>query len=66
MDLDIDEGESDDNITSTFLEIQYFAIFFWFSRAAFAATNEPTWIAVGFAIGAALGWRKPSNQNEDD
>ena len=27
--------------------------------AAFAATNEPVWIAVGVAIGAALGWQKP-------
>ena len=34
--------------------------------AVFAATNEPTWIVVGVAIDAALGWRKPKNQNEDD
>ena len=26
--------------------------------ALFAATNEPTWLAVGVAIGAALGIRK--------
>ena len=24
----------------------------------FAATNEPTWLAVYVAIGAAVGWRK--------
>ena len=33
--------------------------------AVFAATNEPTWIAVGVAIGAALSSRKPKIQNED-
>ena len=27
--------------------------------AGFSATNEPVWIAVGVAIGAALGWQKP-------
>ena len=27
--------------------------------AFFAATNEPTWIGVGVAIGAAIGWYKP-------
>jgi len=27
--------------------------------AVFAATNEPVWIAVGVAIGAALSWQKP-------
>ena len=32
--------------------------------AAFAATNEPVWIAVGVAIGAAIGWRKPRNKND--
>ena len=26
--------------------------------AVYAATNEPTWIAVGVAVGAALSWRK--------
>ncbi len=26
--------------------------------AVFAATNEPTWIAVGVAFGAALGFNK--------
>ena len=29
--------------------------------AVFAATNEPTWLAVGVALGAALSWRKPQN-----
>jgi hypothetical protein len=24
----------------------------------FAVTNEPTWIAVGVAIGAAISWKK--------
>ena len=33
--------------------------------AVFAFTNEPTWIAVGVAIGAALSSRKPKIQNED-
>jgi len=27
--------------------------------AVYAVTSEPTWIAVGVAIGAALSWRKP-------
>ena len=27
--------------------------------AVFAATNEPTWIAVGVAVGAALSWKTP-------
>ena len=33
----------------------------------FAATNEPVWIAVGVAMGAALssGWRKSKDQNKD-
>ncbi len=31
--------------------------------AVFAATNEPTWLAVGVALGAALSWRKPKNKN---
>ncbi|MDB2321427.1 hypothetical protein N9V34_00745 [Flavobacteriaceae bacterium] len=29
----------------------------------FAATNEPVWIPVGVAIGAALGWKKPKTKN---
>ena len=33
--------------------------------AVYAGTNEPVWIAVGVAIGAALGWRKPKGQKED-
>ena len=32
----------------------------------FAATNEPTWIAVGVAIGAALGVRKPKGQKPSE
>lgn len=32
--------------------------------AVFAATNEPTWLAVGVALGAALSWSKPQNKNE--
>ncbi len=32
--------------------------------AVFAATNEPTWLAVGVALGAALSRRKPQNKNE--
>ena len=32
--------------------------------AVFAATNEPTWLAVGVALGAALSLRKPQNKNE--
>ena len=32
--------------------------------AVFAATNEPTWLAVCVALGAALSWRKPQNKNE--
>ena len=32
--------------------------------AVFAATNEPTWLAVGVALGTALSWRKPQNKNE--
>ena len=27
--------------------------------AVYAVTNEPTLIAVGVAVGAALSWRKP-------
>jgi len=30
--------------------------------AVFAVTNEPVWIAIGVAIRAALGWRKPKNK----
>jgi len=30
----------------------------------FVATNEPVGIAIGVAMGAALGWRKPSARNE--
>ena len=26
--------------------------------AIFAATDEPVWIAIGVAIGEALGWKK--------
>ena len=32
--------------------------------ALFAATNEPTWLAVGVAMGAALGIRKPKGQKD--
>ncbi len=32
--------------------------------AGFALTNEPVWIAVGVAIGAAMSWRKPKNEKE--
>ena len=31
--------------------------------AVFAITNEPTWLAVGVALRAALSWRKPQNKN---
>ena len=31
--------------------------------AVFAITNEPVWIAVGVAIGAAIGWNKPKTKN---
>ena len=34
--------------------------------ALFAATNEPTWLAVGVAIGAALGVRKPKRQKHSE
>ena len=34
-----------------------------FGVVVFAATNEPVWIAVGVAIGAALGWKKPKTKN---
>ena len=41
--------------------------FVWLIIAAvFAATNEPVWIAVGVAIGAAMGWRKPKKKNEKE
>ena len=29
----------------------------------FAATNQPVWIALGVAIGAALSWRNSNSQN---
>ena len=29
----------------------------------FAATNEPTWLAVGVAVGAALSWQKSKIKN---
>jgi hypothetical protein len=32
----------------------------------YAATNEPTWIAVGVAIGAALGSRKPKSEKDSE
>ena len=28
------------------------------------ATNEPTWIVLGVAIGAALGWKKIKNKKD--
>ena len=34
--------------------------------AVFAVTNEPVWIAVVVAIGAALGRRKMKNKNEKE
>ena len=34
--------------------------------ALFAATNEPTWLAVGVAIGAALGIRKTKAKRIQD
>ena len=34
--------------------------------AFYASTNEPTWIAVGVAIGAALGIRKPKSQHNSE
>ena len=34
--------------------------------AGFVATNEPTWIAVGIAVGAAIGWRKPKDKSEGE
>ena len=33
--------------------------------ALFAATNEPAWIAVGVAVGAALACRKPQDHNNN-
>ena len=30
----------------------------------YAATNEPTWLAVGIAIGAALGSQKQKSQKD--
>ena len=32
----------------------------------YAATNEPTWIAVGVAIGAALGKQEPKGQKNSE
>ena len=32
----------------------------------YAATNEPTWIAVGVASGAALGTQKPKGQKDSE
>ena len=32
--------------------------------AAFAATNEPVSIAVGVALGAVIGWRKPKEKQQ--
>ena len=34
--------------------------------AVFAATKEPTWIAVGVAVCAALSWKKPKNKKEQE
>ena len=34
--------------------------------AVFAATNEPTWLAVGVALGAALSWKKPKGQKDSE
>mgnify|MGYP001259778440 CR=1 FL=1 len=34
--------------------------------ALFVATNEPTWLAVGVAMGAALGIRKPKGQKDSE
>ena len=34
--------------------------------ALFAATNEPPCIAVGVAIGAALGSRKPKSEKDSE
>ena len=34
--------------------------------ALFAATNEPTWLAVGVAIGAALGTQKLKGQKDSE
>ena len=30
--------------------------------AVFASTNQPVWLAVGVAIGAAFSWQKPKNK----
>ena len=32
----------------------------------YAATNEPTWLAVGVAIGAALGSQKLKSQKDSE
>ena len=34
--------------------------------AVFAATNEPTWLAVGVALGVALSWKIPKGQKESE
>lgn len=31
----------------------------------FVLTNDPVWIALGVALGAALGWRKSITRNSD-
>ena len=32
----------------------------------YAFTNEPTWIAAGFAISAALTWKIPKGQKDSE
>lgn len=34
--------------------------------AVFAVTNEPTWLAVGVALGAALNWKIPKGQKDSE
>ena len=34
--------------------------------AVFVATNEPVWIASDVAMGAALGWQKPKQQDDTE
>ena len=34
--------------------------------AVFAITNEPTWLAVGVALGAALSWKIPKGQKDSE
>ena len=31
----------------------------------FVLTNDPVWIALGVALGAAFGWRKPITRDSD-